>query len=79
MANLSLEIDYPVWGDLSVAAFTDNTMLNEDNYDFSGEIITSAGAGVRYMTPVGPFKFDVGMNVQDPSQYGISFQIGQSF
>jgi translocation and assembly module TamA len=79
MANLSLEIDYPVWGDLSVAAFTDNTMLNEDNYDFSGEIITSAGAGVRYLTPVGPFKLDVGMNVEDPSQYGISFQIGQSF
>jgi len=79
MANLSLEFDYPVWGDLYGAAFTDNTMLTEKSYDFSGEIITSAGVGVRYMTPVGPFKLDVGMNVQDPSQYGISFQIGQSF
>ncbi len=79
MANLSLEFDYPVWGDLSAAAFTDNTMLTYDSYDFSGEIITSAGVGVRYMTPVGPFKLDVGMNVQDPAQYGISFQIGQSF
>jgi translocation and assembly module TamA len=79
MANLSLELDYPVWGDLSAAAFTDNTMLTDDSYDFTGEIITSAGVGVRYMTPVGPFKLDVGMNVQDPSQYGISFQIGQSF
>jgi translocation and assembly module TamA len=54
-------------------------MLTDDSYDFTGEIITSAGVGVRYMTPVGPFKLDVGMNVQDPSQYGISFQIGQSF
>jgi translocation and assembly module TamA len=79
MANLSLELDYPVWGDLSAAVFTDNTMLTEDSYDFSGEIITSAGVGVRYMTPVGPFKLDVGMNVEDPEQYGISFQIGQSF
>jgi len=79
MANLSLEFDYPVWGDLYAAAFTDNTMLTEKSYDFSGEIITSAGVGVRYMTPVGPFKLDVGMNVEDPSQYGISFQIGQSF
>ena len=79
MANLSLEFDYPVWGDLSAAAFTDNTMLTADSYDFTGEIITSAGVGVRYLTPVGPFKLDVGMNVQDPSQYGISFQIGQSF
>jgi len=79
MANLSLELDYPVWGDLSAAAFTDNTMLTADSYDFTGEIITSVGVGVRYMTPVGPFKLDVGMNVQDSSQYGISFQIGQSF
>jgi len=79
MANLSLEFDYPVWGDLSAAVFTDNTMLTAESYDFSGEIITSAGVGVRYMTPVGPFKLDVGMNVSDPSQYGISFQIGQSF
>lgn len=79
MANLSLEFDYPVWGDLYAAAFTDNTMLTDKSYDYTGEIITSAGVGVRYMTPVGPFKLDVGMNVSDPSQYGISFQIGQSF
>ena len=79
MANLSLEFDYPVWGDLYAAVFTDNTMLTDETYDFSGEIITSAGVGVRYMTPVGPFKLDVGFNVHDPAQYGISFQIGQSF
>lgn len=79
MANLSLEADYPVWGDVYGAVFTDNTMLTEESYDFEGEIITSAGVGVRYMTPIGPFKLDVGFNVQDPSQYGISFQIGQSF
>jgi translocation and assembly module TamA len=79
MANLSVEFDYPVWGDLYAAAFTDNTMISEGSYNFSGEIITSAGVGVRYMTPVGPFKFDVGFNVDDPNIYGISFQIGQSF
>jgi len=79
MANLSLEMDYPIAGALYGAIFTDNTLLTPDSYDFSGEIITSAGAGVRYVTPVGPFKLDVGFNVHDPSQYGISFQIGQSF
>jgi translocation and assembly module TamA len=79
MANLSLELDYPVWGDLYGAVFTDNTMLTDKSYDYTGDIITSAGAGVRYMTPVGPFKLDVAFNVNDPSIYGISFQIGQSF
>lgn len=79
MMNLSFEADYPVWGDLYGAVFTDNTMLTEEAYDFKGEIISSAGVGVRYITPIGPFKLDVGFNVNDPSIYGISFQVGQSF
>ncbi len=79
MANLSLEADYPIWGDIYGAVFTDNTMLTDQSYNFKGEIITSAGLGVRYMTPIGPFKLDVGFNVNDTSQLGISFQIGQSF
>ncbi|MEA2047688.1 MAG: BamA/TamA family outer membrane protein [Campylobacterota bacterium] len=78
-ANLSLEADYPIWGDFYGALFTDNTMLTDTAYDFKGDVISSAGVGVRYMTPIGPFKLDLGMNVANPSQYGISFQIGQSF
>ncbi len=79
MANLSLEADYPVWGDIYGAIFTDNTMLTDESYNFKGEIISAVGVGARYMTPIGPFKLDVGFNVSDFSQYGISFQIGQSF
>ncbi|DAB40757.1 MAG TPA: outer membrane protein assembly factor [Sulfurovum sp. UBA12169] len=79
MLNFSFEADYPIWGDFYGAVFTDNTMLTKESYDFSGDFITSAGAGVRYMTPIGPIKMDIGVNVHDPSQYGISFQIGQSF
>lgn len=79
MVNLSLEADYPIIGDLYGAIFTDNTMLNEDSYDFGGDIISSSGLGVRYVTPIGPIKLDIGMNVRDPKQYGIHFQIGQSF
>jgi translocation and assembly module TamA len=78
-ANLILEANYPVWGDVYGAVFTDNTMLTADPYDFKGEIISSAGVGVRYMTPMGPFKMDIGMNVADVRQFGISFHIGQSF
>ena len=79
MLNLTLEADYPIWGNVYGAVFTDNTMLTDQAYNFKGEIISSAGVGVRYMTPIGPFKLDVGFNVNDPSIYGISFQIGQSF
>lgn len=79
MANFSLEANYPIWNEIYGAVFTDNTMLTEESYDFSGDIISSAGVGVRYMTPVGPFKLDVGFNVNDPAQYAIQFQVGQSF
>jgi len=79
MANLSLEANYPIWGDIYGAVFTDNTMLTEKSYDFKGDIISSAGLGARYMTPIGPFKIDVGWNVNKTSDYAFSFQIGQSF
>jgi outer membrane protein assembly factor BamA len=79
MVNLSFEADYPMWEDIYGAVFTDHTMLTSESYSFNGEIISSAGVGVRYMTPIGPFKLDLGFNIHDPSIYGVSFQIGQSF
>ena len=79
MTNLSLEADYPIWGNIYGAVFNDNTMLNDKSYSFKGDIISSAGVGVRYVTPIGPFKLDVAFNTNNPSIYGVSFQIGQSF
>ncbi len=77
--NLSIEANYPIYKALYGAVFVDNTMLSEKSFDFGGEMITSAGIGVRYMTPIGPLKVDVGFNIHDPAQYAIAFQIGQSF
>ena len=77
--NFSMEADYPLYGDLSGALFFDSTMINEASYDFKGETINAAGFGLRYLTPVGPLKVDAGANIKDVDQYGISFQIGQSF
>ncbi len=78
--NFSVEANYPIYGDdLLGAIFLDSTMINEKSYDFKGETINSAGFGIRYITPVGPLKVDVGANIEDIDQYGISFQIGQSF
>jgi len=79
MANLSVEADYPIVGNLYGAVFTDNTMLTINSYDFTGAILTSAGTGLRYVTPIGPIKIDIAANIHDPKQYGVQFQIGQSF
>ena len=79
MANFSLEACYPIDENLYAEVFTDNTMITKDDYDFSGDIISSAGAGVGYRTPLGQIKLDVGMNVRDPSIFEINLYIGQSF
>lgn len=79
MANLSCEINFPIKNDIYGAVFTDNTMLSSTSYDFNGEIISSAGFGIRYITPVGPLKIDIGSNINDVSQFSIQFQLGQSF
>lgn len=77
--NLSFEGDYPIIGDLSGAIFSDISMVSDKENDISGSYVTTVGAGIRYATPMGPLKVDAGFNVQDASQYGIQFRIGQSF
>jgi translocation and assembly module TamA len=52
---------------------------NQGIWEFSNNVIYSAGFGFRYMTPIGPFKIDMGFNVKDRTQNAIHFQVGQSF
>jgi translocation and assembly module TamA len=77
--NLTLEAQYPIWGDLYGGLFYDATMISRDRYDFSGHWIQSAGVGVRYMTPIGPLKLDFAVNLHDPSIRRASIMIGESF
>jgi len=79
MANLSLEANYPIYKELSGAIFSDLSMISDKEKKFDDEHITTLGAGVRYLTPIGPFKIDAGVNVNDTEQYGVTFQLGQSF
>jgi len=79
MANLTLEANYPFSENLYGAVFTDNTMLTKDEYDFSGDVLSSAGLGVRYLTPLGQIIVDVGMNIHDTSEYALHFKMGESF
>jgi translocation and assembly module TamA len=81
LANLSLESNFPIYRDFRGAIFTDNTMISDNQgiWVFSIRVISSAGLGFRYMTPIGPFNIDMGMNIHDSSQQAIHFQVGQSF
>jgi len=79
MANLTFEANYPLWGNIYGAVFNDNTMISLESFGFEGEVLSSAGVGLRYVTPIGPIKLDYGVNVEDSSQSTLHFQIGHSF
>ena len=81
IANLSLEVNFPIYKDVYMGIFTDSSMVSgkQEFWNFDDDIIHSVGVGVRYMTPLGPFKVDFGVNTEDYSQNGLHFQIGQSF
>jgi len=80
-ANLSLEANFPIYKNFRGALFTDNTMISDNQglWEFSNNVISSAGIGFRYLTPMGPFKIDLGMNIHNSDEKAIHFQVGQSF
>ena len=79
MANLTFEANYPLWGNIYGAVFNGNTMISLESFGFDGEVLSSAGVGLRYVTPIGPIKLDYGVNIEDSSQSTLHFQIGHSF
>jgi translocation and assembly module TamA len=81
LANLSLEANFPIYKDFKGAVFNDNTMISDNQgiWEFSNKVISSIGLGFRYMTPIGPFKIDMGVNIQERRQSAVHFQVGQSF
>jgi len=81
MANVSLEANFPLYKSFRGAIFTDNTMISDNQgiWEFSNKVLTSAGIGFRYLTPIGPFKIDMGVNVNNTEENAVHFQVGQSF
>ena len=81
LANLSVEANFPIYENFGAAIFSDNTMISDNQgiWEFSNKVISSAGVGFRYLTPIGPFKIDLGFNIHDRSENAVHFQVGQSF
>ena len=79
MVDTTLEINFPIYGDLYGGVFFDSSMISEKSLYFNNDFKHSIGFGIRYITPIGPVKLDFGVNVEDKNQNAIHFQIGQSF
>jgi len=77
--NLQLEANYKLYKNIYGAIFFDSTIINEQEYKFKGDRIDTVGFGIRYKTPIGPVKIDVGFNLHNRKDYAISVMLGQSF
>ena len=79
----NLEYRYPLFWGLEGVVFVDSGNVYEDSSDISfSNLKTTAGLGVRFMTPVGPVGVDYGYNIMkddnDPPDRW-SFIIGHTF
>ena len=79
LIDTTLEMSHPLYKKIDGALFFDSTLLSKQSHRFSIDFVHSIGAGLRYISPIGPVKLDMGMDIENKSQYAIHFQIGQSF
>jgi translocation and assembly module TamA len=75
----TLELRLPLYEQLRAVLFTDLT-YGSNNYlpDYS-QPYWGAGIGLRYVTPIGPIAFDIGVDPNDFGQYAFHFRIGELF
>lgn len=79
MIDNSLEISHPISENFSLGVFWDATMLSRESNYFDLDFKHSYGGGIRYITPIGPIKFDIGFDSKDSSIYALHLQVGQSY
>jgi outer membrane protein assembly factor BamA len=60
----NVEVRYPIWADqLRGAVFLDFGQVWRDSREFQpGDVQFTPGMGIRYFSPVGPIRIDVGYN-----------------
>jgi len=91
MLEGSAEVRMPVWGKLGAVAFVDYGNVWSESWDFDlGDLRYAVGPGLRYQTPIGPARIDLGYQLNpidnllvngEPQKrrFRIHFSIGQAF
>lgn len=69
----SIEAEYRAFEDIGVVGFYDITWLGEKPKEFSGKPLDSIGVGLRYYTPIGPLRLDIGFPLKEG---GFAFHLG---
>jgi outer membrane protein assembly complex protein YaeT len=90
-ANASVELRAPIWGKLSGVAFFDAGNVWADPDDINRQDVGwryDVGPGLRYQTPIGPLRIDVGYQLNPienlfvegkKRRFRFHFSIGQAF
>jgi len=84
---LNAELRIPVWKDFGAALFSDGGNVFERVTDFDpSELRGSVGFGVRYRSPIGPIRVDLGFKMDRrliagelEKRTALHFRIGQAF
>ncbi len=71
MVNLNAEIRFPLFQKFSGAIFQDAGALFADEFTASirERFVTASGFGIRYNTPIGPIRFDLGIKWRAPHEH----------
>jgi outer membrane protein assembly complex protein YaeT len=89
--NVSAEARFPVWNALGGVIFVDGGNVWTNSWDFDlGDLRYDIGPGLRYNTPIGPIRADLGYQINripgllvngkaEPRRFRFHFSIGQAF
>ena len=91
LVELSSELRFPISGKLHGVAFLDAGRVGADSNDYGfGDLRYAVGPGLRYLTPIGPVRVDLGIQlnpipgllingVPERRRWRLHFSIGQAF
>jgi outer membrane protein assembly complex protein YaeT len=80
---MNAELRIPIWKDFGAAVFVDggNVFARADDFDL-GTLRGAAGFGLRYRSPIGPIRVDMGFKmdrVVTGDRHAFHFSLGQAF
>ena len=91
MMELASEVRVPIWRALGGVAFVEAGNAWERPWDFNfDDLRADVGLGLRYLTPIGPVRFDFGYQLTpiegllvnglpEKNRFRVHFSIGQAF
>lgn len=78
LIDILSEVRYEVFSKFTAVAFYDTSMQSLKPDNFSDSFYDSFGFGMRYLTPIGPFRLDFGFPIKDDG-WTFHISIGQVF